>query len=107
MAGNGANGAIEDAGIGPTPTPKCAIRREPDVSQTNPANPRTELIAALTEGIKTAALGGDLEAARVASEALGRLLAGAGATGTTSTAPVIALRAVQGHRGRVGGKDHR
>jgi hypothetical protein len=38
-------------------------------------SPRAGLVAALTETITTAAAAGDLHAARVAHEALGRLLA--------------------------------
>ncbi|MGK3965003.1 hypothetical protein WMF38_12570 [Sorangium sp. So ce118] len=39
-------------------------------------------VAALTDGIKVAALAGDLEAARVASETLAQILGGQGSTGS-------------------------
>ncbi|MGK4008365.1 hypothetical protein WMF31_37480 [Sorangium sp. So ce1036] len=106
-AEKGAISTIEDPGIGPMATPKCAIRREPDASGTNPANPRMELVAALTEGIRASALGGDLEAARVASEALSRLLSRGETPSAAPAAPVIDLRAVQGHGGRSGGNGRR
>jgi hypothetical protein len=58
---------------------KCATARDADDSQddssTASASPRARLVAALTEAISAAVAGGDLHAARVAHEALGRLLA--------------------------------
>ena len=58
---------------------KCATARSADDSRddssTASASPRARLVAALTEAISAAVGAGDLHAARVAHEALGRLLA--------------------------------
>ncbi|WP_437621795.1 hypothetical protein [Sorangium sp. So ce1151] len=77
-------GTIGGEEIEPTATGKCPIGHQPDDSGTNPPNPRAALVAALTDGIKVAAFAGDLEAARVASEALAQLLGGEGSTGSST-----------------------
>ncbi|WP_437331194.1 hypothetical protein [Sorangium sp. So ce381] len=53
---------------------KCAKPREPDESQTKPADPRTVLLGQLAEGMRAALAAGDVEAARIAYETIGRLL---------------------------------
>ncbi|WP_437316241.1 VWA domain-containing protein [Sorangium sp. So ce385] len=58
-------------------------------------------VAALTDGIKVAALTGDLEAARVASEALAQLLGGQASTGCEASAWVVLTFLLS--RFRVGG----
>lgn len=57
-------------------TSKCAKVRGADVSLTKPASPRAALLAHLAEDLRAAVLAGDVEAARVAHEAIGRLLGG-------------------------------
>lgn len=59
-------------------TQEHAVRRGSDHERTNGATPREALLAALAEVIPAAMAAGDTEAARVAHEALGRLLPGAG-----------------------------
>jgi hypothetical protein len=55
-------------------TDRHASTRPRDVSGTFPATPRTALIAALADGVKSAIAAGDIDAARVAWEAMGRLI---------------------------------
>ncbi|XXX73304.1 hypothetical protein WMF30_37220 [Sorangium sp. So ce134] len=58
---------------------KCAKPREPDESQTKPADPQTVLLGQLAEGMRAALAEGDVEAARIAHETIGRLLGAPGA----------------------------
>ncbi|WP_234024013.1 hypothetical protein [Sorangium cellulosum] len=62
---------------------------------------RAALVAQLGEGLGAAAAAGDVEAVRVAHEAIGRLL-GAPSQGVAASvqAPVVDLTAERGKRGR-------
>ncbi|WP_438014999.1 hypothetical protein WMF18_29480 [Sorangium sp. So ce315] len=62
-------------------------------------SPRAGLLAQLTELVRAALAGGDLEAARVANEALGKLLA-APEQPSGDTADVVRLSAERARRGR-------
>jgi hypothetical protein len=75
---------------------KCAEPRGPDESRTKPADPRSALLGQLAEGMREALAAGDVEAARIAHEAIGRLL---GATGADAGG-VIDLAAERRRRGR-------
>ncbi len=88
-------GTIGAKGIGLEATGRCAEGHQRDASGTNPANPRAALVAALTDGIKGATLAGDLEAAKVAFEALAQLIRGHGSAGGS----VIELQARREGRG--------
>jgi hypothetical protein len=57
-----------------TMTPKCAEARETDESRTKPGDPRAALVGALADGMRAALAAGDMEAARIAHETIGRLL---------------------------------
>lgn len=65
-----------------------------DDSRTIPANPRAALVAALTAAVRDATAAGDLECARIAHEALGRLLGAAAG----EPAPVVDLAERRGGR---------
>ena len=73
---------LDKVGQAPPPSDRagmCANVRGRDDSQddssSGPISPRGRLVASLTETISAATAAGDLHAARVAHEALGRLLA--------------------------------
>jgi hypothetical protein len=80
-------------------TANCANARSTDVSLTKPASPRTALLVHLAEDLKAAIEAGDLEAARVAHEAIGRLLGSTAAKNAT----VVDLATA---RARRDGSDH-
>ncbi|WP_437294139.1 hypothetical protein [Sorangium sp. So ce426] len=63
----------------PSTAAKCAKPRQADESWTKPADPRTLLLSQLAEGMRAALAAGDVEAARIAHETIGRLLARAAA----------------------------
>lgn len=65
----------------------------PDDSQTNP---RTVLVRALSEAVRDAAAVGDVATARVAVEALGRLLGEAGVAGAEAEVVDLAARRHEG-----------
>ena len=79
-----------------TPTPKCAEGRGADETRTKPASPRAALLASLAAGMRAALAAGDVEAARIANEAIGGIL---GAAGAESAGSVIDLAAERGRRG--------
>ncbi|CAN96463.1 hypothetical protein predicted by Glimmer/Critica [Sorangium cellulosum So ce56] len=79
----------------PTTAAKCAKPREPDESRTKPADPRTVLLGQLAEGMRAALAAGDVEAARIAHETIGRLLGAPGA----DAAGVVDLAAERARRG--------
>ena len=70
----------------PSTAAKCAKPRHADESQTKPADPRTVLLAQLAEGMRAALAEGDVEAARIAHETIGRLLAAAETSGSSTPA---------------------
>ncbi|WP_437961337.1 hypothetical protein WME76_17980 [Sorangium sp. So ce119] len=78
-----------------TAADKCAEPREPDESRTKPEDPRTVLLGQLAEGMRAALAAGDVEAARIAHETIGRLLGAPGA----DAAAVIDLAAKRSRRG--------
>jgi hypothetical protein len=57
----------------------CAEPRAAGVSPAKPASPRDALLAALSAGMTSALASGDAEAARVAHDAIGKLLGAPGA----------------------------
>lgn len=65
---------MEGEGIVRIATDNPAKVRARDDSGTNPISPRVVLIGHLAEAVRDAAAVGDLEAARIASDALVRLL---------------------------------
>lgn len=69
-----------------------------DDSPSRPISPRARLVAALTETISAATAAGDLHAARVAHEAIGRLLE----EPEPGVAGVADLRAERSRRGESG-----
>ncbi|WP_437277514.1 hypothetical protein WME90_40705 [Sorangium sp. So ce375] len=79
----------------PTTAAKCAKPRQADESQTKPADPRTVLLGQLAEGMRAALAAGDVEAARIAHETIGRLLGAPRA----DAAGVIDLAAERSRRG--------
>ena len=58
----------------PIATRNPAMTRRPDATQTIQTSPREGMIGALAAGLVAAVAAGDLEAARIANEAIGRLL---------------------------------
>jgi hypothetical protein len=58
----------------PIATDNPAMARGPDATQTIPRSPREGMIVALSAGLVAAVATGDLDAARVANEAIGKLL---------------------------------
>ncbi|AUX23345.1 uncharacterized protein SOCEGT47_038680 [Sorangium cellulosum] len=78
-----------------TAAAKCAEPREPDESRTKLADPRSVLLRQLAEGMREALAAGDVEAARIAHETIGRLLGAPGA----DVAGVIDLAAERTRRG--------
>lgn len=95
---SGRLGMIGSEEIGPEAPERCMVGHQRDASGTNPVNPRTALVAALTDGIKVATMAGDLEAARVAFEALAQLIAGQGAVGGSAVIELQARREGRGQR---------
>ncbi|XXT25329.1 hypothetical protein WME94_27750 [Sorangium sp. So ce429] len=79
----------------PSTAAKCAKPRQADESQTKPADPRTVLLSQLAEGMRAALAAGDVEAARIAHETIGRLLGAPEA----DAAGVIDLAAERARRG--------
>jgi hypothetical protein len=84
----------------PEATSKRAKGRGADVSLTKPASHRAALLAHLAEDLKAAVLAGDVEAARVAHGAIGRLLGGeaAGEGGVVDLTAERARRCGSGQR---------
>ena len=87
---------MTDHGAAAVEAAKCLEAGELDDSRTNEASPRDALLAALFAALPACLAVGDIEAARVATDAIGRLL---GASGSTGSGRVIDLAA---RRGRVG-----
>jgi hypothetical protein len=79
-----------------TVAPNPPKPRQADESRTNPASPRAALMAHLAEDMLAAVGGGDREAARVAYEAIGRLLGPA--PGTVTSHDVVDLAAERERR---------
>ena len=80
----------------PTAAAKCAEGREADETRTKPASPRAALLASLAEGMRAALATGDVEAARIANEAIGRILGGPGAESAGSVIDLAAERVRRG-----------
>ncbi|WP_437600314.1 hypothetical protein WMF28_01965 [Sorangium sp. So ce590] len=78
----------------PSPGPATASSGAPGAS-----SPRAVLLEQLTEMVRTALVAGDLEAARVANEALGKLLT-APEQPSGQAADVVRLSAERARRGR-------
>ena len=74
---------------------KCAEGREADETRTKPASLRATLLASLAEGMRAALAAGDMEAARIAHETVGRLLSAHGA----DPRDVVDLAAERARRG--------
>ncbi len=77
-----------------TSTPNCAEVRAVDDSRTNRQGGRARMMANLSSDLHEALEAGDLEAARVANEAMTRLLGGT----TQPSAPVVDLGSVRARR---------
>jgi hypothetical protein len=69
----------------PIATRNPAMTRRSDEIQTNAASPREGIIGALSAGLLAAVAAGDLETAKVANEAIGKLLGLASAPTATGT----------------------
>jgi ABC-type nitrate/sulfonate/bicarbonate transport system substrate-binding protein len=84
----------------PIATRKPPMTRRPDDIQTIQGSPREGMIGALSAGLVAAVAAGDLEAARVANEAIGRLLGPSSAPpATTAVGEVVDLASAR-HAGR-------
>lgn len=101
---NCARGALaaELSGCQPEPsaqtcTPAVPMEGPPDASRTEPAGPRAVMLAHLSADMGAALAAGDTEAARVAHDAIGRLL-GAERLATTAGAVVVDLGAERARR---------
>jgi hypothetical protein len=77
-----------------TSTPNCAEGRAVDDSRTNQRGGRARMMTNLSSDLHAALEAGDIEAARVANEAMTRLLGGAG----QPSAPVVDLGNVRARR---------
>jgi len=77
-----------------TSTPKCAEGRAADDSRTNQREGRARMMANLAADLQAALEAGDVEAARVANEAMTRLLG----SGAQPPAPVVDLGSVRAKR---------
>jgi hypothetical protein len=95
-------GTIEEGVTVPIATRKPPTTRRPDDAQTIPASPREGLtspregmIGALSAGLVAAVASGDLDAARVANDAIGKLLGPASTPTSTPTGAVVELAAAR------------
>ncbi|RLB45743.1 MAG: hypothetical protein DRI90_28100 [Deltaproteobacteria bacterium] len=75
---------------------RASTDTDSEIDRPVPANPRRRLVLALTEAVGAAIEAGDLHAARVAHEALGRLIA----PPEPGAATVADLNCVRGRHGR-------
>ena len=81
---------------------KCAEGCEADETRTKPASPRAALRASLADGMRATLAACDVEAARIANEAIGRILGGAGAEPAGAVIDLAAERVRRGVRAKKG-----
>lgn len=99
LGGDGSR-SVPLANAPPLPDPLPALSIAAPGQPAIQAPPRSALLAALFDGARAAALSGDLEAARVANEAIGRLLGAAPLVGVEGRGgPVVDLGAERRKRG--------